>query len=124
MMASDKNIVVNGEQCSQKPCSESCAPVACELCYTCLSQSQKQILFDTVAEHLNRGDTKRVVPAPIVSHSIRFINLVATKLIIIISFQNILKLLRPGELDAMSTMNRFMSRWMVAKCAADPSWCY
>lgn len=67
MMADNKNIVVNGRKCSQAPCTESCAPMDCELCYSCLSVTQKRILFDAVAEHLNKGDTKRVVPADIVS---------------------------------------------------------
>lgn len=67
MMADNKNIVVNGRQCSQAPCTESCAPMDCELCYSCLSTTQKRILFDAVAEHLNKGDTRRVVPADIVS---------------------------------------------------------
>lgn len=68
MMADNKNIVVNGQMCSQTPCTESCAPVACEMCYPCLSAPQKQSLFSAVAEHLNRGDTKRVVPADVVSY--------------------------------------------------------
>lgn len=69
MMSSNKNIVVNGEMCSEMPCRESCAPVKCALCFPCLTDNQKQNFYDAASEHLNRGDTKRVVPAAVVRDS-------------------------------------------------------
>lgn len=101
MMASAKNIVVNGEICSKPPCAESCAPIDCQLCYQCLSTEQRNLLIDSVSEHLNRGDTKRITPAPVA----------------------VLKSLKSEFWDHLSENNRFMARWYMAKCEMESSYC-
>ncbi|CRL00246.1 CLUMA_CG013519, isoform A, partial [Clunio marinus] len=62
MLSTDKNIMVHGNICSQPPCSESCAPIDCELCKPCLSYSDVNDLIYAYREHMNRGDTKRIFP--------------------------------------------------------------
>lgn len=100
MITSLKNIVVESEICSTIPCTESCAPTECELCRPCLSTDDIQGLFAAHREHLNRGDTKRIFPEPIVDKTLNLENL---------------KLLSPK--------NQMMTKWFYGKCVQESSWC-
>ena len=65
ILSSDKNIMVNGDICSQLPCTESCSTVECQLCKPCLSHNEINELHRAYREHVNKGDTKRIFPVPI-----------------------------------------------------------
>lgn len=67
MLSTHKNIMVNGVQCSNSPCNESCAPVECQLCSLCLQESEIDDLHMAYREHMNKGDTKRIFPVPMVN---------------------------------------------------------
>ncbi|KAJ6639249.1 hypothetical protein Bhyg_11991 [Pseudolycoriella hygida] len=95
MITSIKNVVVESEICSTVPCSESCAPVECQLCRPCLSSDDIQDLFAAHREHLNRGDTKRIFPEPIAR-----------------------KTLDREKLKSLSPKNQMMEKWFY-----DPSNC-
>lgn len=92
--------MVDSEICSTIPCSESCAPIQCELCRPCLSSADIQDLFTAHREHLNRGDTKRIFPEPIADQKLNLENL---------------KLLSPK--------NQMMTKWFYGKCVQESSWC-
>lgn len=62
MISTDKNLVVDALECSQLPCTESCAPIQCRLCRPCLSQTDMMELHRAYREHVNRGETKRIFP--------------------------------------------------------------
>ncbi|KAG4068324.1 hypothetical protein HA402_007844 [Bradysia odoriphaga] len=100
MITSLKNIVVEPEICSTIPCSESCAPIECELCRPCLSPDDIQDLYAAHREHLSRGDTKRIFPEPITDKTLDLKNL---------------KLLSPK--------NQKMTKWFYGKCIQESSWC-
>lgn len=102
MLSADKNIMVNGDVCSQLPCSESCSPVECQLCKPCLSQSDTAELHRAYREHVNRGDTKRIFPVPI-------------------NVQN--KPLQGDFYNELSPSNQMISRWFHQKCLNDRTWC-
>lgn len=102
MLTSEKNIMVNGDVCAQMPCAETCSPVECQLCKTCLTSSDVLELKRAYQEHVNRGDTRRIFPAridpkkPIDEHEM---------------FQK------------LSPKNQMMARWFHGKCKSDSSWC-
>lgn len=100
MLTTEKNIMVNGDVCNQMPCSETCSPIECQLCKTCLTFSDILDLKRAYREHVNRGDTKRIFPARI-----------DPKLPIDESFEK------------LSPKNQMMARWFHGKCLADSSWC-
>lgn len=103
MLSTDKNVMVNGEVCGMAPCSESCAPVECQLCKPCLSAAEIADLNTAYREHVNRGDTRRIFPSQIAD---------PTKPV--------------EETDGyknLSPRNQLMTRWFQGKCRMDPSWC-
>ena len=102
MLTMDKNIMVNGDVCGQLPCSETCSPVECQLCKTCLTNSDIFELKRAYREHVNKGDTKRIFPAHI----------------------NPAKPLKQDELfQKLSPKNQMITRWFYGKCLTDSSWC-
>ncbi|CAG9807203.1 unnamed protein product [Chironomus riparius] len=103
MLSSDKNIMVNGEVCSQLPCSESCSPVECQICKPCLTQSEIIELHRSYREHLNKGDTKRIFPVPINDPKAS----IDTKF-----YRN------------LSASNQLITKWFYHKCVNDRSWCH
>ncbi|XP_058461648.1 probable tubulin polyglutamylase ttll-15 [Malaya genurostris] len=99
MVSSLKNIVVEANRCSEAPCLESCAPLECTLCVSCLSWEDLRDLHAAYREHLNRGDMKRIFPVPKVDR---------------------LSGVDPAELSAK---NQWMTRWFDEKCKMDHSFC-
>jgi len=102
MLTTDKNIMVNGDVCTQMPCLETCSPVECQMCKTCLTSADIFDLKRAYREHVNRGDTKRIFPARI-----------DPKLPIEID----------ESFEKLSPKNQMMARWFHGKCLADSSWC-
>lgn len=103
MLSDYKNIMVNSEVCGSIPCSETCAPVECQLCKPCLTNTDIANLHRAYREHLNRGDTKRIFPVKVNDPKKPIENDE--------NFQN------------LSSTNQLMTRWFRAKCSADSSWC-
>lgn len=103
MLSTDKNIMVNSENCGKIPCTESCAPVECQLCKPCLSNSDIANLHQSYREHVNRGDTRRIFPVRIENPS--------EKIDDDESFKN------------LSAKNQMMTKWFRAKCLMDSNWC-
>lgn len=101
MISTDKNIMVNGENCGRHPCSESCAPVDCQLCKPCLSHADISTLHHAYREHMNRGDTKRIFPK--------------------LSPQNEVE--DDKKFQELSPRNQLMTKWFQAKCLDDSGWC-
>lgn len=100
MITSLKNIVIEPEICSTVPCSDSCAPTACELCRPCLSAADIEDLTAAHREHLARGETKRIFPESIAD-----------------------KTLNSENLKSLSSKNRMMTKWFYGKCVQESSWC-
>lgn len=101
MLVTDKNIMVNGDTCGQLPCSETCSPIECQLCKTCLSSSDIYELKRAYLEHVNRGDTKRIFPARIDPK----------------------KPIEDKMIQNLSSKNKMMTKWFHGKCLTDSSWC-
>lgn len=99
MVSSDKNIAVFAKQCASEKCAESCESVECELCRTCLSAQDITDLHTAYREHIHRGDTKRIFPAPMVQGSAK------------------------ENVEKLSKKNKMMVRWFEGKCAMESSWC-
>ncbi|KAG5670970.1 hypothetical protein PVAND_001198 [Polypedilum vanderplanki] len=102
VLSSDKNIMVNGEICSQLPCSESCSPTECQLCKPCLSRYEISELHRAYREHMNRGDNKRIFPVPILDKK---------------------KPLEDEFYKNLTPSNQLITKWFYAKCLSDNSWC-
>ncbi|KAL9693101.1 hypothetical protein quinque_012386 [Culex quinquefasciatus] len=100
MLSSLKNLVTDGNRCSEAPCLESCAPEECNLCVSCLNGADLKDLHSAYREHLNRGDMKRIFPVPKADQS------------------------RRVDEAELSPKNRWMSRWFDEKCKIDTSYCY
>lgn len=98
MMSSDKNIAVFAEHCASDKCAESCELPECELCRLCLSSQDITDLHTAYREHINRGDTKRIFPVPIINGV-------------------------KSELNDLNEKNQMMSRWFEGKCAMETTWC-
>lgn len=103
MLSTDKNIMVNADTCGQLPCSESCAPIECQLCKPCLTNQDIAMLHLAYREHVNRGDTKRIFP-PSTTNFTKFHY-----------DEDYYKNLNPR--------NRLMVQWFRGKCLTDASWC-
>lgn len=103
MLSADKNIMVNGEICGEPPCSESCAPVECQLCKPCLSSSDIADYHRAYREHINRGDTRRIFPTRI-SNSRETND----------DYE---------QFKTLSPKNQMMTKWFRGKCLADSNWC-
>lgn len=101
MQSASKNIVVFSEVCSEAPCIESCAPIQCQLCYSCLNSYQLFDLHTAFREHVNRGETKRVFPAEIKNPE---------------KFDE-------KEIQHLSAKNQMMIKWFLGKCKTNKSWC-
>lgn len=102
MLSADKNVMVNGEICSQLPCSESCSPVDCLLCKPCLSSIDIADLHRAYREHINRGDTRRIFPVPI---------------------DDPRNPINENVLNNLSPKNQMITKWFHAKCQTDRNWC-
>lgn len=103
MQSSLKNIAVFPMQCASEKCGiKSCDRAECELCRHCLSTEDLNDLHTAYREHINRGDTKRIFPAPIkVPKPLDFNH----------DFKN------------LSKKNQMISRWFAGKCALETTWC-
>lgn len=103
MLSEYKNIMVNSEVCGAVPCSETCAPVECQLCKPCLSNSDIADLHRAYREHVNRGDTKRIFPVEVI---------------------DVKKPIDDDEsYQKLSPRNQLMTKWFRAKCSTDSNWC-
>lgn len=98
MMSADKNIAVLAEHCASEKCAESCELPECELCRPCLSVQDISDLHTAFREHVNRGDTKRIFPVPIIDG-------------------------KQSDLSDLNEKNQKMSRWFAGKCAMESTWC-
>nr|XP_040227578.2 probable tubulin polyglutamylase ttll-15 [Anopheles coluzzii] len=98
MLTSLKNLATAANLCSELPCTESCAPVVCQLCSTCLEEQDIDDLQRAYREHMNRGDMKRIFPVPKSDqHRVDY--------------------------ELLSAKNQFMSKWFEEKCKVDQSYC-
>ncbi|EAU76858.1 AGAP004427-PA [Anopheles gambiae str. PEST] len=98
MLTSLKNLATAANLCSELPCTESCAPVECQLCSTCLEEHDIDDLQRAYREHMNRGDMKRIFPVPKSDqHRVDY--------------------------ELLSAKNQFMSKWFEEKCKVDQSYC-
>jgi tubulin monoglycylase TTLL15 len=100
MLSTEKNVMVNADICGRLPCSESCAPVECQLCKSCLSDNDIANLHKAYREHVNRGDTKRIFPIKIIDSKID---------------EELFK--------KLSVKNQLMTKWFFAKCQENSNWC-
>lgn len=98
MMSTDKNIAVFAEHCASAKCAESCELPECELCRPCLESQDISDLHAAYREHVNRGDTKRIFPVPIIDG-------------------------KSSDFSDLNEKNQKMSRWFVGKCAMESTWC-
>ncbi|XP_049529495.1 probable tubulin polyglutamylase ttll-15 [Anopheles darlingi] len=98
MLSSLKNVAASADVCSDLPCTESCAPVECQLCSTCLEGDDLYELHRAYREHMERGDMKRIFPVPKIDRQ---------------------KL----DFEGLSAKNQLMSRWYEEKCKMDQSYC-
>lgn len=94
MMSHLENIAVNPEACVENFCHENCHLVLCELCSTCLGETNLQNLHEAHLEHKRRGGFKRIFPR---TH---------------FSFTD------------LTPNNKVSSKWFAAKCFMDPDWCW
>ncbi|XP_049281983.1 probable tubulin polyglutamylase ttll-15 [Anopheles funestus] len=98
MLTSLKNLATAANQCSDLPCTESCAPLECQLCSSCLEETDLDDLQRAYREHINRGDMKRIFPVPKSDqHRLSY--------------------------ESLSAKNQFMSKWFEEKCKTDQSYC-
>lgn len=97
-MSSDKNIAVFAEYCASEMCTASCELPECELCRPCLSTQDITDLHTTYREHINRGDTKRIFPVPIIDGKV-------------------------PDISDLNEKNQMISRWFAGKCAMESTWC-
>ncbi|XP_050101606.1 probable tubulin polyglutamylase ttll-15 [Anopheles aquasalis] len=98
MLSSLKNVATSADVCSELPCTESCAPIECQLCSTCIEGDGLSELHRAYREHMERGDMKRIFPVPQIDRE---------------------KL----DFEALSPKNQLMSRWYEEKCKMDQSYC-
>lgn len=101
ILSSDRNIVINAEECVKPQCFSSCEPIECRFCIKCLSPNDKQELHDAYREFTNIGEMKRLIPAPFERN----------------------KGLNMTELKKLSPRNQFMTRWYYGKCVMVKEWC-
>ncbi|XP_035892063.1 probable tubulin polyglutamylase ttll-15 [Anopheles stephensi] len=98
MLTALKNLATAANQCAEVPCTESCAPVECQLCSTCLEENDRDDLQRAYREHMNRGDMKRIFPVP-KADQVRV------------------------NYESLSAKNQFMTKWFEEKCKTDQSYC-
>lgn len=101
MLSADRNIVTYAEMCQSEKCQTSCKSEECQLCLNCLTESEKKDLNNAYREYMNRGEMKRILPAPI----------------------DRTKGLDEKEYGNLTPRNQFMSKWFYGKCIMDSSWC-
>lgn len=121
MAASVKHIVTNPKTCTSENCKESCEHEDCWLCLKCLSSYQLFDLLEAYREHTNKGDMKRIFPAPIVSkkYSTTVFNLIKRCYL----FQKNSSTFSTSTLEGLSMKNRWISEWFHGKCLIEVSWC-
>lgn len=102
MLSTDKNVGIDAVICAQIPCSESCAPVECQLCKPCLNPNDLNEIHTAYREHVQRGETKRIFPKPILDRKAE---------------------LTVEDLNELTPSNQFMTKWFYGKCKMDASWC-
>lgn len=98
MLSASKNIMVNADACTTVPCTQSCADVQCQLCLPCLSDEDLQDLHDSYAEHMRKGDQKRLFP----------------------NTADDVETIRASN---MTRKNQLLSTWFRLKCEEDSTWC-
>lgn len=96
MQSSVKNLVVDAHTCSAIPCTESCAPVQCQLCLPCLGAGDVEAMHDAYLEHMRKGDHKRIFPNVDMS---------------------------ADDVAQLTPANSVASAWFRRKCELDPTWC-
>ncbi|XP_067616277.1 probable tubulin polyglutamylase ttll-15 [Eurosta solidaginis] len=102
IVTSDKNIVINLNNCVRHLCHESCTTKECELCLSCLNVNQVNILKKAYYEHLHKIDMKRIYPKPVANPENFDIE---------------------AEVRNLSTKNAWLARWYYWKCKENRSWC-
>ena len=109
MQVSDKDLVINSDQCASEACSkpDSCSSEQCWLCKTCLSSEDLVYLRMAFLEHCNRHQTRRLYPKQISrTEALRQLN---SRVI--------------PEADR-TTNNQKMHQWFIGKCTKDERWCH
>uniref|UniRef100_A0A1A9ZK50 Uncharacterized protein n=1 Tax=Glossina pallidipes TaxID=7398 RepID=A0A1A9ZK50_GLOPL len=103
MITSAKNVATNLNACTKNDCNRFCNNDYCNLCLSCVTGSEYEILKRTHREHLHRASMKRVFPKPILNPENFDIE---------------------AEVQNMTKRNAWLTRWFYYKCLYDNSWCY
>ncbi|XP_072356359.1 probable tubulin polyglutamylase ttll-15 isoform X2 [Scyliorhinus torazame] len=101
MLVNERDIQIYPAHCIEN-CT-SCDIKTCKLCGHCLSTRLKFVLEEAFLEHVNRGNTRRVVPQPM--------------------GQQDMQLYQPLEDSRLMEANQLMAWWFRGKCLQDAGWC-
>lgn len=101
MVSGPKDLSVQPAQCATQ-CSNSCESATCRLCYHCMTDSDRQLYYTAFTEHMNKRNTKRVMPPTL--------NPANPKAL-------------PDYWESLSQVDRDMHMWFAGKCEMDHSWC-
>uniref|UniRef100_UPI00398F514B probable tubulin polyglutamylase ttll-15 isoform X1 n=2 Tax=Pristiophorus japonicus TaxID=55135 RepID=UPI00398F514B len=101
MLVNERDIQIYPEHCIEN-CT-SCDTKRCRLCGQCLSTRLKPALEEAFLEHVNRGNTRRVVPQPM--------------------SQQDMQRYQPLEDSRLTEANQLMAWWFRGKCLQDAGWC-
>jgi len=102
MQASVKDLYVFPDLCSSPDCSSSCALSKCELCKSCLSSDDVEMLRSAWLEGARQFATRRIYPVPVTRLEAADTDI---------------------GMDELSDNDRKMQRWYRGKCQMDIGWC-
>ncbi|XP_061386678.1 probable tubulin polyglutamylase ttll-15 [Musca vetustissima] len=103
MITTEQNLSTNLNECAARGCDRSCNKPGCDLCLPCLRGSEYEMLYRAHREHLHRGSMKRLFPPPFLRPDTIVIE---------------------NEVQNMTKLNSWMTRWFYHKCLYDNSWCH
>ncbi|XP_029650724.1 probable tubulin polyglutamylase ttll-15 isoform X2 [Octopus sinensis] len=106
MEVSDADINVFSDRCMAPECkSSNCTLWKCRLCNYCMTPREKLIAKMAYLEHINRGNTRRILP-PVADTAEE------------------LAILTQTQISQESEENKFMSLWFLGQCQRDATWCH
>uniref|UniRef100_A0A0L8ICW7 Tubulin polyglutamylase ttll-15 n=2 Tax=Octopus bimaculoides TaxID=37653 RepID=A0A0L8ICW7_OCTBM len=106
MEVSDADINVFSDRCMAPECKASnCTLWKCRLCNYCMTPREKLIAKMAYLEHINRGNTRRILP-PVADTAEE------------------LAILTQTEISQKSEENKFMALWFLGQCQRDATWCH
>ncbi|XP_005191690.2 probable tubulin polyglutamylase ttll-15 [Musca domestica] len=103
IIATDQSLSTNLNKCASLACHRSCNKQGCDLCLPCLTGSEYDMLYRAHMEHLHRGNMRRLFPPSFIRADTVNIN---------------------AEIQNMTKLNAWMTRWFFYKCLYDASWCH